>query len=86
MARFSFKREPAAEAPERLVISDLADAAPTPAAKSSAKPAPAKTKSEPAAAPPAVKLNLMLDDDPADIGPVATDSMLDMRLDRKSVV
>ncbi len=80
MARFSFRREPSAEAPERLVVTNPADEAPKRAVASPAKPASAKPKAEPASAPPAVKLNLMLDDEPADIGPVATDSMLDMRL------
>ncbi|HZZ88793.1 MAG TPA: ATPase, T2SS/T4P/T4SS family, partial [Caulobacteraceae bacterium] len=74
MARFSFRREPAAEAPPRLVISDPQDEAPASAASGAAP------KAEAPGAPPAAKLNLALDDEPADIGPVATDTMLDMRL------
>ena len=83
MARFSFRREPDAEAPPRLVVTDPKDEAPTqpltPAAPAK-EPKAASKKAEPAPQPPAVKLNLMLDDEPDDIGPVASDSMLDMRL------
>ena len=80
MARFSFRKEPAAEAPPRLVISDPADEASPPAAK------PAKAKVEPAPAPPPAKLNFAMDDDPKDTGPLATDSMLDMRLKLHSML
>ena len=78
MARFSFRREPAAEAPPRLVITDPKDEAPA----SAAAPPAGKSKGNPEPAPaiPAVKLNFAVDEAPEDTGPMASDSMLDMRL------
>jgi pilus assembly protein CpaF len=76
MARFSFRREPTAEAPPRLVVTDPKDEAPATAAPA----AKSKGKSAPAPAIPAVKLNFAIDEAPEDTGPMATDSMLDMRL------
>src|SRR5471032_2762063 len=73
MARFSFRRD-ATEPPPRLVINEPAAEAPVPKASKSSR------KAEPPPAAPAVKLNLMLDDEPKDAGPLATDGMLDMRL------
>jgi pilus assembly protein CpaF len=75
MARFSFRRVPDAEAPPRLVVTDPKDEAPRPVEKPAAR-----AKAEPQPAPPPVKLNFAMDETPDDAGPVATDSMLDMRL------
>jgi pilus assembly protein CpaF len=77
MARFSFRGN-ATEPPPRLVIADPADEA-SPAGANIA-PAKGKARTEPAPAPGPVKLNFVADDDPKDTGPLATDSMLDMRL------
>jgi len=76
MARFSFRRVPDAEAPPRLIVTDPKDDAPAP----SREAPPARAKVEPAPTPPRAKLNFAMDETPDDAGPVATDSMLDMRL------
>jgi pilus assembly protein CpaF len=75
MARFSFRGN-TTEPPPRLVIADPADEAPP----SRAVASPAKAKAEPAPPPAPAKLNVAVDDEPADTGPLASDSMLDMRL------
>src|SRR5580704_15781523 len=80
MARFSFRREPAAEAPPRLVISDPKDDAPAPSSAASAPKAKGNAAAAPPPTIPAVKLNFAVDEAPEETGPMATDSMLDMRL------
>jgi pilus assembly protein CpaF len=77
MARFSFRRDPTAEAPPRLVITDPKDDAPAPAAT---PPTPASAKVDPPPPSAPAKLNFTADETPEDTGPLATDSMLDMRL------
>jgi len=76
MARFSFRRQPDAEAPPRLIVTDPDDDAPAPRAVEAPS---ARAKVEPTPAAP-VKLNFAMDDTPEDTGPLATDGMLDMRL------